>query len=119
MDYARVAATARRLMTGAKQGNVTLTRTIPGEPDPSQPWVPVDPTEEAEPLLAIVKGVSAQFVDGETIKASDREVLCAPPAMGIEPADVLTIDGKPVTVIRRTDIPGAGIVAAIRIITRG
>lgn len=119
MDYARIASTARRLLDGAKQGSVTLTRTISSTPDPDEPWVPVPPITQSEDLSAVVKGVSARFVDGETVLASDREVLCAPPGMGIEPADVLTIDGDPVTVIRRTNIPGAGIVAAIRIIVRG
>lgn len=119
MDYDRARATAARLLANAKQGQVVLTRAVAGEPDPDQPWVPVEPSEQTEDLNAVVKGVSSQFVDGTTVLASDLEVLCAPPVMGAKPTDGLTIDGDAVTVLRVTPIPAAGEPAALRLIVRG
>lgn len=116
MDYDRIRASARRMLAKAKQGQVILTReTItPGENRWDDPTI----SKEDEDLVAVVSGIAAEFVDGSTVLASDRQVLCAPPAMGIRPGDILTIDGKPVTLIRQVPIPAAGEPAALRVIVR-
>ncbi|WP_435170822.1 hypothetical protein [Falsirhodobacter sp. 1013] len=119
MNYERAAATAKRLLTGAQQGVVVLSREVPGQADPAKPWVPVQPTVQAEGLTAIVKGVSAAFVDGTAVLASDLEVLCVPPAMDAAVTDTIIIDGKRGAIVRVTPIPAAGVPAVLRLIVRG
>ncbi|MDB6454700.1 hypothetical protein [Falsirhodobacter sp. 20TX0035] len=119
MDYARAAATAKRLLTGAQQGVVVLSREVPGQVDPAKPWVPVQLTVQTEGLTATVKGVSAAFVDGTAVLASDLEVLCVPPAMGVDVTDTIIIDGKRAAIVRVTPIPAAGQAAVLRLIVRG
>lgn len=118
-NYDRMRATAGRLLDRFAQGTVTLTREVPGVGDPDQPWLPVEPTELSEPLVGAVRGVSAQYVDGVTILATDLQVTCKPPALGIQLGDKVTIDGKPVIVLRIMAKPAAGLPAAYTLIVRG
>lgn len=115
MDYARTVAD--RLLTGAQQGRVVLSRDVPGEAE--NEWTPAPVTTKTEALRAVVKGVSAEFVDGTTVLASDLEVLCVPPTMEAEPTDGISIDGKAATILRVTPIPAAGQPAVLRLIVRG
>lgn len=107
MDYDRIRATAARLLAGAKQGAVVLTRTTR-----------VGGTT-TEPLAAVVKGVSAQFVDNTTVRTSDLEVLCTPPQIRPEPGDTAIIDGRNAKVLVVTPIPAAGEPAVWRLIVKG
>lgn len=108
---------------GLGQGNVVLSRKIPGTPDPDAPWLPVEDTFERETLLAAVRGVSKELVGteagGTVILASDRQAICAPIAMGYTAGDTLIIDDIPVHIVAVQNIPAAGITSAIRFIIRG
>lgn len=108
---------------GLGQGNVVLSRKIPGTPDPDAPWLPVEDTFERETLLAAVRGVSKELVGTEAgstvILASDRQAICAPIAMGYTAGDTLIIDDIPVHIVAVQNIPAAGITSAIRFIIRG
>lgn len=110
--------------TGALgQGVVTLTRLTPGTVNPVAPWEPVAPTSQTETLKAAVSGVSSRLVGvaaGETvILASDRECICAVPAMAYIAGDVLTVDGKPVHIVAVRKYPDAGTTSAVKFIIRG
>lgn len=119
MDHDRAAATAKRLLTGAQQGVVVLSREVPGQVDPAKPWVPVQATIRTEDLTAIVKGVSAALIDGTTVLASDLEVLCVSPVMGAAVTDTVSIDGRLASIQRVLPIPAAGTPAVLRLIVRG
>lgn len=126
--YTEMQAMARDLLAptsagGLGQGSIVLTRRtrIP----PTNSWD--DPTwqTESDTLRGAVSGVSKDLIgspagepDGPVIVASDRQAICAVPAMAYEPGMVLSIDGKPVTVLRVDNIPAAGTPAAVRFIVR-
>lgn len=118
-DYSRMAGTATRLMERFQQGAVVLTRAETEEPDPATPWEPGAATETTFALKATVKGVSDQYVDGTTILATDLEVTCAVFGAAPLPSDKLTIDGRPVTVVRVMTVPAAGTPVAHKFIVRG
>jgi|SRR5690554_275143 len=108
---------------GLGQGVVKLIRVTPGVPDSDKPWLPVEPTEKPETLKAAVRGVDSRLVGTEVgsavILASDRQVICAPPAMGYQAGDAMSIDGVRVTILSVERIPAAGTVSAVRFIVRG
>lgn len=108
---------------GLGQGVIQLIRVTPGVPDSAKPWLPVQPTEKTETLKGAVKGVSSKLVGTEVgsavILASDREVVCAPPAMDYQAGDIMSIDSVRVTVLSVERIPAAGTVSAVKFIVRG
>lgn len=125
--YAEMAQMAAELLSptsqgGLGQGVVTLTRSTPGAPG-ANPWDPVTPTTQTETLKAAVRGVDARLVGtevgGAVILASDRQAICAVPAMAYTAGDTLSVDGKPVHVISVERIPAAGITSAVKFIIRG
>lgn len=126
-NYARMAATADRLMQKVAQGVCTLTRSTPGTPDPETPWIPGTPTTEVFTLSATASGVSQEFINGTTILATDLMLTISPKMTGtagevdtdIRSADVLAIDGKGVSVIKTMRLPSAGTLVAWRVIARG
>lgn len=121
--YDRAAATTTRLMDKFGQGEIKLIRYTEGE-EPAEPWMPPSPPTRTElTLRGAAKGVGEKYIGsqagGETIVASDREVIVAPFAGEYDPADVLEIDGDVTTVLSVQNIPAAGTVAAVRFICRG
>lgn len=116
-DYAKMQATASRLLTRFNQGAIVLTKTFtaPG----SDPWTPGASTPTPYTLQATAKGVSEEFVDGTLIVSTDLEITAAAFGADPDPADVLTIDGKPVTVLKIMRIPAAGVLVCWKFIARG
>ena len=123
--YDRGAALTARMLAPDKygQGTVKLIRVTQGVVDPDKPWLLVQPTEQTETLKAAVRGVDSRLVGTEAgsavILASDREVVCAPPAMDYQAGDIMSIDSVRVTVLSVERIPAAGTVSAVKFITRG
>ena len=118
-DYGRMQGVASRLMARFRQGSVTLTRVTPGTPDPATPWIPGAPVTATYELDATVAPIEDKFVDGTTILATDRIVTAAAFATEPAPGDEITIDGKPVVIVRQMRIPAAGTVVAWKWIVRG
>lgn len=91
-------ANARRMIT-RKGERVTLTKIVPGAPDPATPWIPGAPTTDVYEIDAKIDGVAAQYVDGTTVLASDLAVIASPKARHIshnsEPADGAVVDIEP------------------------
>jgi len=126
--YDRGQALTRRLLRpgsqgGMGQGSVVLTRTIKGEVDPDQPWIPPVDTVESETIRAAVRGVAKELVGtevgGTVIVASDRQAIAEVPRGPYTAGDVLSIDGQPVHILSVTNIPAAGTVCAVRFLIRG
>ncbi len=125
--YADMADMARGLLAptsqgGLGQGEIVLTRKTPGTPGPN-PWDPVEPVTQAETLRGAVRGVSQRLVGtevgGTVILASDRQAVCAVPALQYQAGDVLSVDGAPVHIIAFERIPAAGTTSAVKFIIRG
>ena len=117
-DYTRMAATATRLIERFNQGLIVLTKLGSTTP-PVNPWDPPVGTDPvAHTLKATAKGVSKEFIDGTTIVATDIEIIAAVFDAEPDPADVLTIDGKPVMVLRVIRLPAAGVVVAWKFVVR-
>lgn len=140
--YAKFQKTATRLIGKWKQGKVTVVRHVGGDPMPPgwdtwEPW-PDNSRVEIYELDAVVKGVSAKLIDGNVVIASDRELTCShkmtlvetivgddDPVISNTPVpfdagllDTLTVDGKPVTIMRDLTVPGAGTPVAHRYVIR-
>jgi hypothetical protein len=123
----RVALKLRQWNTGV----ITLTKATPGTVDPTTPWIPAEPTLDVYSLDARVDGVAAEFIDNETILATDLVVIASPkathtltdgdPADGavvdVVPrmADVLKIGGAQKVIKRIEAVPAAGAAARFHI----
>ena len=115
MDYARIKATADRLIGGAAQGTLEhgITVTTPGA-------TPIDAptrTTQWETYNGVARGASLKYVDGSTILATDLQLLLeadTPVLVG----NRIRIDGIVRNVVRVDNIPAAGIVAAKRVFVR-
>jgi len=106
---------------GLGQGSIVLSRqsSTPG----ANPWDPPVTTTTTEPLRGAVRGVSKELIGvemgGTVVLASDRQAICAVPAMGYTAGDTLVVDGVPVHIVAVQNIPAAGITSAVRFIIRG
>ena len=118
-DYSRMQGTASRLMQRFKLGTIVLTRPGTETPGPN-PWDPPvvgDPVEYE--IDGVAKGVSAEFVDGTTILATDLQITCSvPPVVPSMETDTLTVDGRSMTLLRIDQIPAAGTPVAYRLFVR-
>ncbi len=125
--YSDLATMASELLAptsqnGLGQGVIQLIRVTQGVVDSDKPWLPVQPTEQTELLKGAVKGVSSKLVGTEVgsavILASDREAICAAPAMQYQAGDILSVDGVRVNILSVQRIPEAGTTVAIKLIIR-
>lgn len=126
--YTRMRATAQRLLAptsqgGLGQGTIELVRYIAGVPG-RDPWSPPSPPErEVTVLDGAARGVGKELIGapvetGGQIVATDLTVIVAPWGGTVEPADVLEIDGTPVTILKVENIPAAGIICAHKFVVR-
>lgn len=109
---------------GLGQGEIVLKRVSQGEPNPDAPWEPVEPIVETEKLKGAARGVSGTLlgteVNGTILVSTDLVIICeVPQKLQYTAGDVLTIDGRAVTVLSYSNIPAAGTPAAVRFIVRG
>jgi len=114
--YERMQATAAGLLKKYGQGTVEIGRSVsvPGVQDWDAPAITTTYTQ----IDAIVKGVSKQYVDGETVLATDLMVIAYIGGYDPLPGDLMQIDGVAVSIIKQMPIPAAGIIAAWRFIVR-
>lgn len=115
MDYTRIKATADRLLASANQGTLEhgVTVTVEG----LDPLDPPTQTTQWETYNGVSRGASFKYVDGETILATDLQLLLqadTPVAVGHR----IRIDGIIRNVVRVDNIPASGIVAAKRVFIR-
>lgn len=108
---------------GLGQGKIELVRYVPGQPGPN-PWdPPAPPSRQVTPLDGVARGVDKELVgtpveNGGAIVATDLVVLVAPWGGGVDPAQVLELDGAPVTILSVRNIPAVGTVCAVQMVVR-
>jgi hypothetical protein len=93
--YARLQATAHRLLTSyGQQGTVTRITS----PDPVEGG---EPTETAHPATLVPMTYDQRYIDGTNITTSDRQIYISSVGLGIEPTvgDIITAGGKTFHVI--------------------
>ncbi|GGZ21753.1 hypothetical protein [Asticcacaulis endophyticus] len=97
--YDEMSAVALEMLTEFNQAEYILSRQ--GEPIPgSNPWdEPELPAPETWTLKGISKTVEQKYVDGMTIKATDRQLVIAPFEDEPRQGDVLTVNGQVQTVL--------------------
>jgi hypothetical protein len=103
--YDRMRGTAGRLLEKYNQGVVEIgvSTTVAG----ANEWDPPTVTTTWTRIDAVVSGVSQKYVDGTTVLASDRQVLCQG-VVDMENNDMIRIDGDVVSVVRIINYKGAG-----------
>lgn len=107
---------------GLGQGSITLVKYTAVAP--AEPWLPSpSPTETRVSLLGAARGVGKDLIgapveNGGQIVATDLMVIVAPFAGGVDPTDVLEIDGAPVTILSVQRVPEAGITSAWKFVVR-
>ena len=125
--YSELAAVAAQMLAptsqgGLGQGQIVLTHSVPGAPNPATPWEPVEPTVTTETLKGAARGVDARLVGtevgGTVVLASDKQVTCAPPTIAFTAGDTLTIDGVPMHIIAVEKKPAAGTTVAVKFLVR-
>lgn len=126
--YDDMAQMARELLAptsegGLGQGVIELVTYTPGAAGPD-PWSPpAEPTRNATVLDGVARGVGKELIgtpveNGGQIVATDLIATVAPWGGEIDPAQVLEIDGSPVTILSVEDIPAAGTVCAVQMVVR-
>lgn len=95
---------------------VTITRHIPGIPDPDRSWLHVEPTTISETVAQLPEGRGA-FRRGEIIVGSDFEFMTSVPStLTVQPGDILTTeDGHVSTVMEVEAFPATGRAAYLTI----
>lgn len=91
--------------------DLTLTRIVAGESEPSTPWIPGAPTITTHPGRGWTESYDDTTVDGTLVDAKDVKVLVLASTIDIEPQDVtdsVTIGGETLTVVNvKRDASGA------------
>lgn len=116
MDYLRMQAVATRLLGGTAQGEISVisqVTSVPGATPLDRPTI----TRTYELTSGIARGVSSKYVDGETILATDLQLVLRHDAP-VEVGDIIKIDDVSRAVVRLENIPAAGTVCAKRIFVR-
>lgn len=109
---------------GAAAGSVTLSRKV--VTPAANSWEAPTIATTTETLLGQVFGVSSEFVglpanepDNGVVLSSDMSVICAIPANGYATGDLVSVNGRPVSVIITRTIPAAGTPVALKLVVRG
>lgn len=116
MNYLRMQAMASRLLDGAAQGEISTVdqvTSIPGVTPLDRPTI----TRTYELTGGVARGVSSKYVDGETILATDLQLVLRHDA-SVAVGDIIKIDNVSRAVVRLENIPAAGIVCAKRVFVR-
>ncbi len=114
--YDEMRVIAGELLTEFGQGGVVHQRVVPGVGPPENPGVGV--TVQTPLNEVVAKGVTAQFVDGSMILASDLELVI--PASKLQPTlrDTYLINGSTHTTVTIKPVPAVGTPVVYRVIVR-
>lgn len=126
--YDDMRQTARELLAptsqgGLGQGSIALVRYVAGAPGPD-PWSPPsEPMRQITALKGAARGVGKELIGapvetGGQVVATDLVVIVAPWGGEVDPAQVLEVDGSPVTILSVKNIPAAGTVCAVQMVVR-
>lgn len=92
---------------------VTITRTVPGEPDPETPWIPGEDTVTAYECMGFTETFEADFISGGLVQANDVKVVILPLTLTTTPelTDYVTVRGKTYTIISIRPDPALATIA--------
>lgn len=106
-----IAATIADALTSADVPlDCVLSRTVPGTPDPNEPWNPGTPTTTNYECRGWADHYEAAELVNTTILATDVKVMIVAGTLAVEPqpTDTMTVGGKGYTIIAvSTDPAGA------------
>lgn len=113
--YDRMQATASRLLEKYNQGVIEY---VPPPTTSGDDWNPVQVASDPIAIKGTVQGVSAEYVDGETVQATDLELTAS--VFDQEPvmSGKFRIDGQVMQTIRIMQKPAAGTVVVWKVIVR-
>ncbi|CAM5476231.1 hypothetical protein FALB51S_03345 [Frigidibacter albus] len=100
-------------------GDVTLSRSVPGVPNPAAPWLPVTPTITTEIVRFIAQAAAVEWVNAGLIQAGDLTGVMAAPLVitDPQPGDTITAAGRTYTIMRAEPVdsdPGGVIHFAVQ-----
>lgn len=115
MDYARLKASADRMIANAEQGTIEIgtTASVDGVTPLDAPTV----TTTWEEVNGVARGVSFKYVDNQTILATDLMVILEADA-DADVGKMARIDGVVRNIVRVDNIPAAGFTVAKRVFIR-
>ena len=93
--------------------DVTITRTVPGEPDPETPWIPGEPVVTNYACQGFTETFEADYISGGLVQANDLKVVILAPTLVITPSltDTVTVRGQTYTIIRVMPDPALATIA--------
>ncbi len=93
--------------------DVTITRIVPGVPNPETPWIPADPTVTNYGCKGFTETFSADYISGGLVEANDLKVVVLLPTLAIAPelSDLVTVRGQTYTIITITPDPALATIA--------
>lgn len=118
LDVARERAAG--ILAEQAQGTILLVKVAKAAADTETPWLLGEASLTPYALDAVCKGVSAEYVDGTRVLASDRLVIAAP-LDGVVPelGDLVAIDGMAHEIRRIEPRPSADTPAMWHIVVAG
>lgn len=96
------AEVANRLATAGATYDVTLERVIPGEPDPEQPWLPVEDTIITVPARGWVDAWDTELIAAQLVGENDVKIVVLVDSLGSfwpEPPDTVEARGTVYTIL--------------------
>lgn len=90
---------------------ITVTRTIPGEPNPDTPWIPAEPTITPYPCRGWVEAYDDDAINQTLIDARDVKVMVLTTSIAIIPTDAtdtITLNARDYAIVNvKHDASGA------------
>ena len=113
--YERMQGTASRLFKKFSQGVIQY---VPPPVTSGDEWNPT--TTEADPITVngTAMGVSQEYVDGDTVRATDIELRLGVFSEQPEMSGKFTVDGQTLQIVRIMPKPAAGTTVAWAVICR-
>lgn len=93
--------------------DVVITRTVPGEVDPEQPWIEPEPEVLTFTCKGFTETFSADYISAGLVQADDVKVVILAPTLATTPqlSDVVTVRGQAYTIIRIIPDPALATIA--------
>lgn len=106
-NWSAIAADVRAGL-GDVGNTLTLTRTIPGTPDPERLWVDV-PDDTATEIVPQFGEGSGKYRSGETVVTTDFEFMIAvPKVLTPQEGDLITAGGETAIIVKVEPFPAGG-----------
>lgn len=93
--------------------DITINRTVPGEPDPETPWIPGEPTVTAYSCKGFIENYREDFIAGGVVQSDDVKVVVLATTLSIDPdlSDTVTARGITYSIISISPDPAIATIA--------